>query len=59
MDTVERIAVALERIAVALERFEVEREEPCAHPIDEREVTRGSTMTAVTYRCKACGTEGI
>ena len=56
---IERIAGALERIAVALERFEIEAEPTCSHPMSEREVTPESTMANVTYRCKACGAEGI
>ena len=56
---IERIAAALERIAAALERFEPGEGPPCQHPESEREVTPASTLGHVTYRCKACGAEGI
>lgn len=58
-EAIERVASALERIATALERFEPADEPECAHPESEREVTPDSTMAHVTYRCKACGQEGI
>ena len=50
---------ALERLADMLSRFEPGDEPACAHQESEREVTPDSTLGHVTYRCKACGAEGI
>lgn len=57
-DAIMRAAAALERIATALESIGVERE-VCVHPVSEREVMPGSSMTWVRYRCGMCGAEGI
>ena len=51
-DPLERIAVALERIATVLEGFEPVTEEPCLHPLDQRQDF--SVMGQERWRCK-CG----